>query len=400
MVGGKRMTQEQSELLKEQIRARYEPQIITDILMNLGYQFDRNKKFKLREEEKTASTSVGKNGLINDFGGFGGDILKILTDYHAMSFVDAMKYTADQMGITYPEDGYQESEFEQQQKRQQIETLKLERIRKREEQDRLDYEMLLKKQAEARKTIEWYDSYAYELQTFHNPDYQREALTIAPMWVFTQATPNAVNHFKHLTTYDPKNKTLIAKIFDYNHELISYKRRRYLIPGTQEPSKWVTKGGTSPNKQCYIRVDQTSHAPVYIIEGHHDMLTAALLHKDEYDPFNFIMVPTENYREFNDYEKSFLVDREVNFIMDVKKDDAKKSAIPMMALANSLPEEEYNNAVLINLFDFMHENRINTNGINKLDLSDTIEQWPDSLTAFKGSLEYHADTIRNGNEIF
>lgn len=394
------MTPEQSELLKEQIRARYEPQIITDILMNLGYQFNRNKKFKIRPEEKTASASIGKGGIIHDFGEQGYDILKLLTTHHAMNFIDAMKYTADQMGIQYPEDGYQESEYEKQQKRQQIETLKLERIQKREQQEREEYELLMKKQAEARKTIEWYDSYSLELQTFHNPDYQREALAIAPMWVFKQATPNAIKHFKYLSTFDPKNKTIVAKIFDYNHQLISYKRRRYLIPGTEEPSKWVTKAQTSPNKQCYIRVDQTSHSPVYIIEGHHDLLTASLLHADEYSSFNFIMVPTENYREFNDYEKGFLIDREVNFIMDVKKEDVKKSAIPMMALASSLPKQEYDNAVLINLFDFLHENKINTDINDKLDLSDAIEKWDDTLTAFKGSLEYHADCIRSNGEIF
>ena len=280
------------------------------------------------------------------------------------------------------------------------ETLKLERIQKREQQEREEYELLMKKQAEARKTIEWYDSYSLELQTFHNPDYQREALAIAPMWVFKQATPNAIKHFKYLSTFDPKNKTIVAKIFDYNHQLISYKRRRYLIPGTEEPSKWVTKAQTSPNKQCYIRVDQTSHSPVYIIEGHHDLLTASLLHADEYSSFNFIMVPTENYREFNDYEKGFLIDREVNFIMDVKKEDVKKSAIPMMALASSLPKQEYDNAVLINLFDFLHENKINTDINDKLDLSDAIEKWDDTLTAFKGSLEYHADCIRSNGEIF
>lgn len=274
--------------------------------------------------------------MINDFGGYGGDILKILTDYHAMSFIDAMKYTADQMGISYPEDGYQESDSERQQKKQQIETLKLERIQKREQQEREDYELLIQKQAEARKTIEWYDSYTYELQTFNNPDYQKEALAIAPMWVFQQATPEAIKHFKYLSTYDHKNKTIIAKIFDYEGNLISYKRRRYLIPGANEPSKWVTKGGTSPNKQCYIRVDQTSNNPVYIIEGHHDLLTASLLHNDEYDSFNFIMIPTENYIKFSEYELCFLVDREVNFIMDVKKEDVEKSAIPMMALASSL----------------------------------------------------------------
>jgi hypothetical protein len=392
------MTQEQSELLKEQIRARYEPQIVTDILINLGYEFDRNKKFKLRAEEKTASTSVGKNGLINDFGGYGGDILKILTDYHAMSFIDAMKYTADQMGITYPDDGYQESEYEKQQKRQQIETLKLERIRKREEQDKEDYKILLQKQEEARKTIAWYDSYSYELQTFHNLDYQNEALAIAPIWVFQQATPDAIKHFKYLTSYDHKNRTIIAKIFDYNGQLISYKRRRYLIPGYEEPSKWVTKGGTSPNKQCYISIPNAG--PVYIIEGHHDMLTAALIQNDDYDPFNFIMIPTENYHKFNDYELQCLKGRDINFIMDVKKEDVKKSALSMINLSGSLPKEQSDDAVLINLFDFLTENKINHEGISKMDLSDAIAKWNNTLTAFKGSLEYYADTIRCGNEIF
>lgn len=394
------MTKEQSELLLEQVRANYNKYSITDILINLGYEFNHTKKFKIRESEKTASASVGKGGLIHDFGGRGYDIIKLLTEERAMNFMEALKFVADNMGITYPEDGYQESDYERQQKRQQIETLKLERIQKREQQEIEDYELLMKKQEEARKTIEWYDSYAYELQTFHNLNYQMEALAIAPIWVFQQATPEALQHFKNLTSYDHKNKTIIAKIFDYEGQLISYKRRRYLIPGTTEPSKWVTKAQTSPNKQCYISVDQTSNAPVYIIEGHHDMLTAALLHKDEYEPFNFIMVPTENYRTFSDYEKCFLVDRDINFIMDVKKDDIQKAAIPMMELANSLPKEENDRAVLVNLFDFLSDNNIDHSDINKMDLSDAISKWNETLTAFKGSLEYYADTIRHGNDIF
>lgn len=399
------MTQEQSELLKEQIRARYEPQIITDILMNLGYEFDRNKKFKLRPEEKTASASIGKNGLINDFGGYGGDIIRILTDHHAMSFIEAMKFTADQMGITYPEDGYQENEYEKQQKRQQIETLKLERIQKREQQDREDYEVLMKKQAEARKTIEWYDSYATELQTFHNPDYQREALAIAPMWLYQQATPEALNHFKALTTFDPKNKTIVAKIFDYNGILISYKRRRYLIPDTQEPSKWVTKGGTSPNKQCYISIPHAG--PVYIIEGHHDMLTAALMQKED-EPFNFIMIPTENYHEFNDYEISCLKDREVNFIMDSKLSDREspeamqRARRGMVSLATQIEVTKTTEieTVLIDLYDFFKRNNAPKEHLSKLDLSEAIESWHDTLTAFKGSLQYYADTLRTSQELF
>ena len=214
------MNREQSELLLEQVRAMYSKESITDILINLGYEFNKTKKFKIRDSEKTASASVGKNGLIHDFGGRGYDIIKLLTEEKAMIFIEALKLVADNFRITYPEDGYQESEYETQLKRQQIETLKLDRIARREQQERDDQELLMKKQAEARKTIEWYDSYANELQTFRNPEYEKEALAITPMWVFTQATPNAVNHFKHLTTYDPKNKTIVAKIFDYNQQLI------------------------------------------------------------------------------------------------------------------------------------------------------------------------------------
>lgn len=393
------MTKEQSELLKEQIRARYEPQIITDILMNLGYQFNRNKKFKLREEEKTASASVGKSGLINDFGGFGGDILKILTDYHAMSFIEAMKYTADQIGIIYPEDGYQESEYETQQKRQQVETLKLERIQRREQQEREDYELLMKKQAEAIKTIAWYDSYAYELHTFHNPDYQREALAIAPMWVFQQATPNAIKHFKYLTSYDHVNKTIIAKIFNYSNELISYKRRRYTLPNSSEPSKWIPKAGTSPNKQCYISIPHNS-PDVFIVEGHHDYLSASLLQEDEYYPFNYIMIPTESYREFNKHELQCLKGRDINFIVDMKKEDIEKSEIPMRVLSSSLPKEQDDNAVLINLFTFLNNNNVNTNNTEKLDLSEALEHWDDNRISFISSLQYYADCIKNGGEIF
>ena len=201
-----------------------------------------------------------------------------------------------------------------------------------------------------------------------------------------------------MTSYDHKNRTIIAKIFDYNGNLISYKRRRYLIPGTEEPSKWVTKAQTSPNKQCYINVPH--NGPIYIIEGHHDELSAALLQEDNYNSFNYIMVPTENYREFNEIELKAVQGREINFIMDVKKDDIKKSAIPMMALANSLPSKQNEDAVLINLFDFLEENKIKTDAIDKLDLSESLEYWNGSRKEFTSSLEYHADCIRNGSEIF
>lgn len=392
------MTKDSAELLKEQIRARYGQEIITDILINLGYDFDKNNKFKLRQEEKTASSCVNKNGLINDFGGAGGDIIKILTDYHAMSFIDAIKYVADCMNISYNDDEYEYSEFEKQKKKHEIETLKLERLKKREIIEREEYQLLLKNQEQARKTIAWYDSYAHELQTFNNQDYKKEALEIAPIWLFQEATQDAINQFKYLTSYDLKNKTIIAKIFDYNGNLISYKRRRYLIPGDEKESKWVTKSGTSPNKQCYTSIK--CNGPIYIVEGHHDMLTASLIHHDEFHSFNFIMTPNENYHKFNDYELQFLKNRDINFIFDAKKDDIDKSSLSMRHLASSLNKKENDRAVLINLFDFLDDNKINHNDMNKIDLSDAIQKWDKSKKEFISLIQYHADCIRNECEIF
>ena len=392
------MTKDSAELLKEQIRARYCQEIITDILMNLGYDFDKNKKFKLRKEEKTASSSVNKNGLINDFGGSGGDIIKILTDYHAMSFIDAMKYVADYMNISYSDDDNEYDEFEKQKRIQEIETLKLERLKKREIIEREEYQLLLKNQENAKKTIAWYETYKHELQTFNNQEYKKEALEIAPIWLFQEATQDAIKQFKYLTSYDLKNKTIIAKIFDYNGNLISYKRRRYLIQGDEKESKWVTKSGTSPNKQCLCSIK--CDGPIYIIEGHHDMLTASLIHHDEFYSFNFIMVPTENYHKFNEFELQFLKNRDINFIFDAKKDNIDKSSLSMRHLASSLNKRDNEKAVLINLFDFLHENKINHNEMRKIDLSDAINKWDKSKKEFISLLEYHADCIRSAGEIF
>jgi len=392
------MNQQQSELLLEQIRARYDKETITDILVNLGYQFDRGKKFKLREEEKSASTSVGRNGLINDFGGDGGDILKILTVHHAMSFLEAMKYTADQMGISYPDDNYQENQEEAQRRRVELEQLKLQRIERVKEEARLEEENRRKKEEEARTTIAWYDSYRDELQTFTNPAYKYEALAIAPLWVYKEATKEALDHFKYLTSFDHKNGTIIAKIYDHYQQLISYKRRRYTIPGNDEPSKWVTKGGTSPNKQTYISIPH--QGSVWIIEGHHDMLTASLLQEDDFAPFNFIMVPTENYQTFSDYELQALKGREVNFIVDMKSEAKKESTQSMIALGHTLPESQADDAVAVDLFDFLEKNDIPADDHIKLDLSEVVEIWRNKKIALTSSLEYYADSIRNDGEIF
>ena len=74
------------------------------ILSYIGYEFTRSKMFKLRPEERTASAHVNKEGFIYDFGsGWGGDMISVLKVYHGYSTIEATKYLADSLGISYEE---------------------------------------------------------------------------------------------------------------------------------------------------------------------------------------------------------------------------------------------------------------------------------------------------------
>ena len=69
------------------------------ILEHIGYKV-KHSKFKLRADERTASTSVAPNGYINDFGGdFRGDIIDLLETYHNMSFRESVDYVAICLGV-------------------------------------------------------------------------------------------------------------------------------------------------------------------------------------------------------------------------------------------------------------------------------------------------------------
>ena len=65
------------------------------------------------------------------------------------------------------------------------------------------------------------------LETFRYEPYRKEALEIAPMWLYQEASPRATDLFKKTTAWDDQNKTMIFLIRDYDGRLISYKRRRY-----------------------------------------------------------------------------------------------------------------------------------------------------------------------------
>lgn len=75
-------------------------EIVRDILENLGYEFNRNKQFRLRDE-RTPSASIRIDGFIKDFGsGWSGDIFDLLKDYHDMDLNAAVEYVASYLGVS------------------------------------------------------------------------------------------------------------------------------------------------------------------------------------------------------------------------------------------------------------------------------------------------------------
>ena len=77
---------------------RLEVEQTASILSSLGYEIDRNWKFKLRSE-KTPSASINpKNGSIKDFGsGWNGSVIDLMVQYHNYSMSEAFKYVEKQL---------------------------------------------------------------------------------------------------------------------------------------------------------------------------------------------------------------------------------------------------------------------------------------------------------------
>lgn len=230
-------------------------------------------------------------------------------------------------------------------------------------------------------TIGMYDS-KKELQTFKNPDYAKEALAIAPMWLYQQASQEAIKDFRDITTYDYKNKTIVIKIHDYDGKLISYKRRRL------NDIKWASAKDTHPNRQCLINNSAISDKDgnflrhIYVVEGHHDYLTATVLGID------VLMIPTVNYRLFTDYEMSILKNRDVIFIPDWEED--KMSGVDTMSVLAQQASDVARNAKVFSLPLFLEKQSI-TFESKKLDLSEVVELWDNELGSFVNILEYVAD---------
>ncbi len=85
--------------MRRELKQSYTQQNVAEILSFIGYEIDRNYKFKLREE-KTSSVSVSKEGLIRDFGsGFSGDIISVLHEYKNVPLGEATIYVSKLLNI-------------------------------------------------------------------------------------------------------------------------------------------------------------------------------------------------------------------------------------------------------------------------------------------------------------
>lgn len=83
----------------EALRSALDRQTVASLLSFIGYEVQRDYKFRLRDE-KTASTSISASGYIKDFGsGWGGDFIDLLQEYKGMSFIEAVEYTAKALNI-------------------------------------------------------------------------------------------------------------------------------------------------------------------------------------------------------------------------------------------------------------------------------------------------------------
>lgn len=82
-----------SDLELDKIKPLLNAERVRDILTSLGYEVDRNFKFKYRQEERTPSASIRSDGLIKDFGSdLSTDAIGFVQEIKNIGFKEAVDY--------------------------------------------------------------------------------------------------------------------------------------------------------------------------------------------------------------------------------------------------------------------------------------------------------------------
>ena len=88
--------------LRAEIKSATDRDKTVQLLSFIGYEIRRDFKFKIREDEKTPSASIDRDGNIKDFGsGWYGDVVALLHEHHGQSLKDATIYVASCLGVRH-----------------------------------------------------------------------------------------------------------------------------------------------------------------------------------------------------------------------------------------------------------------------------------------------------------
>ncbi len=326
--------------LRKKIRERISSVIDAISILNIfGIDVTRNKKFRIRQEEKTPSCVINTDGSFHDYGTgiHYCDIVSLLFDgYHSFDTLqDTIRFVCEHLNIyidnetnnirsnineSFPRinntisHGYTQTQIE-----------------------KTSHEQLNKE----------FDSFV--AIDMNNQIHRKEMMLMFPFWLIEEARSEDIELFLQISRYDTYYQTFVVGVFEKRKSelaLISYKRRRlYDI-------KWHTRKGTHPNNVPFIRILEEK-SPLFFVEGHHDMLTAILL------GISFIMVPSAGFKlaKYPSLE-SEIKNKDIIFLVEDKQ--AYKC---MCTLAKTFSRS----AKSIRL-------KTLGNGILKLDLSDYTEQ--------------------------
>jgi hypothetical protein len=147
---------------------------------------------------------------------------------------------------------------------------------------------------------------SFESIDMRNSNHRSELFNVFPEYLFQTGNYADIEHFNALTRYDNKNNTLVAQWCNVDHKIVTYKRRRL------NGAKWVNRKDTHPNGSAFYRIVDAD-APVYVVEGMRDALTAILL------GLNFVAIPTTSFRNFRDINEIVRFADKIVFICEDKQ---------------------------------------------------------------------------------
>ena len=281
------------------------PDIARDILASLGVNIKPNRNFSLREDDRNPSASMYiKNGKvrIHDFGvGFDGDLIDVLKEFFNIPYQEAKNLIASYLGLSEVNN---------------IDTYKKEF--KPVKRENLSYRQI--------KAI--WDKYK-SLSSLSEEKAKEVINKLIPVEYFITAKKEDKKAFYNAVRYDPRQDEPVVATFTPAGEILTIRHRRYKTYDTI--LKWKSLGKTEANKYAQIRIK--NNAPVFIIEGTHDYVTALLL------GINFIALPSKNYKTFKDEELALLKGR-YDFIvipdLDFENEEDEKYKKFKEELASSL----------------------------------------------------------------